>query len=354
MPLGKSESTIKANLVLENSIKGNVSDLFCDGECCEIRLKLLKRNSVRSVFLVNLNNNQKNFPNNGLFIAKTVYNAQKTYELLELLFDKYNQEHVSTIFPKIYAYNSEYNYIIMEYIGGTILLKRVLTMLGMRSYRSLAKIFSDIGISLARFHNIANDNKQRKSLNDIVIPILEKINETNYFSLCEKEKIRNNLIKNMNLIGCDCEISITRLYNDWTIRNMVVTKSKELKLIDPDAMIHPNFPKRDTIWNDISTFIINIESLSRFYPFFNNNHLYYLNNVFLNGYFSSSKNCLTAEEINFFYYFTVLKFYLGLVERPLEIIYRDPFSSRYIKKLKTQLISGTGSIFGNNYALTLE
>lgn len=103
------------------------------------------------------------------------------------------------------------------------------------------------------------------------------------------------------------------------------------------------------VWNDISTFLVNIESQTKYYPLINKNHLLKLEKYFLDGYNAILDERYTSEEVNFLHYVTVLEFYLGMVERPLKGIYSGWLVLRYIKNLKKSITTGSGSIFGKFY-----
>lgn len=338
---------------LKQEIRDNICKIIGDRDTTNIKKIIVKRLRFtigsRSIFKVDIDFLIDNSLEKKSLIIKKIGDSERTFKEHKKIFDRCKEKGIRQLLPKPYFYIKDRNYIAMEYIYGKSLLKAVLFKLTIRSYHSLIDIFKNLGISLANFHSLSTNYNSSVTLDKAINDTIEKLKISNYFNKKEKTEIHKHLTHGNDLLGSDYKISVSRLYNDWTLRNFIINKNSKLKVIDTDAMTHPHLPDCDVIWNDISTFLINVESQTKYYPLINKNHLLNLEKNFIDGYNEMLDKRYTSEEINFLHYITVLKFYLGRVEYPLKKIYPGYLNSRYLKTLKKSITLGSGSIFGKFY-----
>lgn len=351
MQLERNKTAIKSELYLKQKIRANINAIVdCRYYVKDIKIKrpkLLFIWSGRELYYVDIIYLVSNSLQHKKLVIKKVYNAKKTFKEHKWVLDESKKRGIRPILPEPYFYIEDGNYVVTEYINGKPLLEVVLLKL---SHHSSRKIFIDLGISLANFHNLSRNYKPPIILRKVVKGIIQELRKSEYFDKEEKLEIEQYLLQGIDLLGPYYKIPVSRLYNDWTLRNFIVNRKLELKVIDSDAMVHPRFPSYDIIWNDISTFLMNLESQTKYYPLINKNYVLNLEKYFLDGY-NATLGCMpySSDEVNFLHYLTALKFYLGMVERPLSEIYKGNLNSRFMKRLKGQITIGSGSVLGKFY-----
>lgn len=341
-------NTASDEMSLENSIKTNIEEIVDFDHINNIKVCRFKTKfhlGTGGLFRATINYSTNNLIKTKYLIIKRVYDANKSFEEHKFIFDKFKEMRVPQLLPKPYFFISAGNYIVMDYIHGISLSKLVLFKLMIKSNDSLKRIFKNLGSYLSIFHSITNNNFNCVSLEAVTKEILKKLKKSDLFSHKEKTAINKNLGCGVELLGSNYLISIARIYNDWTMRNFLIDNNNSLKLVDIDAMVHPEFPEYDLVWNDISTFLVNVESQTKYFPLINKKMIIELEATFLDGYNEVSDRTYSIQEINFLHYVAVLRFYLGMIERPLIEIYHKWPGLRFVKNLKKSLICGSGSVF---------
>ena len=134
-------------------------------------------------------------------------------------------------------------------------------------------------------------------------------------------------------------------HNDFSLRNILISHPN-FGIIDWDSMIYPKYTKVSPIWSDLSFFLINLQSMYRFFPLISRTKIIKLRSSFIKGYFEGNTlvNFHNEHFSNYFYIFT-LKFFFALDRnRTLPEFYRYNLGPRFIQKLKTKLLSGSADI----------
>ena len=95
------------------------------------------------------------------------------------------------------------------------------------------------------------DLTKAQELSDLVTKeeILEYVSQEEIFEhYFEKEIILKHLHRIVKNYRNEI-FYLTQTHNDFTLRNILVEKDDDFKIIDWDAMIHPLFPRVASIWN---------------------------------------------------------------------------------------------------------
>lgn len=229
---------------------------------------------------------------------------------------------------------NEVNY--MEYVPGSQFTFQVLKDLLLLNTDHMRKMFFNIGQWLKNYHNAV---KLQSTFDTSYLKdeVLLKLKSTDLFSKSEKSKISSHL-KYLNFDGY-FKFKV-KSHNDFVMRNLIYTKSFDFYIIDWDAMYNENFETESSVWIDITSFIISLESLQRFAPIIGIKSIKSLTNSFLRGYFYNNGLSDHKNGIENHIYLYTLCYYLGVIgEQPLPTVYKNKFGHRYISKLRSDLVN---------------
>lgn len=247
----RNKAAMKTELYLKQKIRANIDAIIDCGDMKDIeinRSKIVRLWSSRDIYYVDINYSMDTSVQIKKLVVKKVYDAKNTFKEHKKIFDKIEEKNIRQLLPKTYFYIADGNYIVMDYVNGKPLLEIVLLKLAFRSSHSLIKIFTNLGTSLANFHNLFKNYNPPIILDKVVDEVIEKLKISEYFNKKEKSEIYEYLLRGNDLLGPDYKIPVSKLYNDWTIRNFIINKNLELKVVDTDAMVHPQFPDYDMVW----------------------------------------------------------------------------------------------------------
>lgn len=337
---------------LANSIRASLEKVLDFDHVLNIKLRRFKQPfhlGTRRLFHAMINYTMNDVFLTKELIVKQVNDSKKSYEEHKSFFLKFETQEIPQLLPKPYFFLLPNNYVVMDYIKGETLSNIFFSKLITRSAKSLNAIFRSLGGYLSVFHGFTNRSIRPVQLDRIVKEIMDKLRKSYLFSSTEKSAICQYLYRGIESLGSDYLITRAKVYNDWTIRNFLIDKKGRYKLVDIDAMVHPDFPEYDIVWNDISFFLINLESKTKYSPIIEKNKIQELETNFLSGYNEKLDEKHSSKEVNFLHYIGVLRFYLGMIERNLMEVYSKWPGFRFTKELKKSIIKGSGSIFANIY-----
>jgi len=346
----KEITTLYIEKILENEIKTNIREIIPSGKILAIKVSCYRSKfhlGTRKLFRVVVKYATNGSSKNKILLVKQVYDAFKSFNLHDFVYNGFENIAVPQLFPKVYFIIPEGNYIVMDYIKGKSLYNLIASRITVGCWRFLLEIFENIGNNLYFFHSLTENQYQPIKLCNVVEKIRMELDNSKLFIREEKNRINNYLKIGEESLDADYTIPAAKGFNDWTVRNFILEKKGGLKLIDVDYIIHPEYPEYDIIWNDISSFLINIEGKIKYSPLITEKKINQLERAFLNGYNNMLKRRYSTKEIHFLYYISVLRFFLGMIERPLHAIYQRWPGVRFIKKLRKSLINGSGSLFSH-------
>jgi hypothetical protein len=216
--------------------------------------------------------------------------------------------------PQLWAV--EKGWLIYQCIGGQQLVKYFLTNLYKKSFGEELNIIYSIGNFLSIYHKALIQDWI--TANDFLKPYLRKVNLPS-----DNDKL--------------LKVPIVKTYNDFTMRNILITQSKEFFCLDIDAAFHPQYPHYTIPYHDISITIINILSLD-IIPLLFSQKIKRAIYKFLSGYFhnnsemSYSKYLLTA--------FIQLHYNGYFMDRDIRTIYARNRYIRFRKMLDKSIMQG--------------
>jgi len=231
-------------------------------------------------------------------------------------------------FPQLMA--NEEGWLIYQYINGQQLVKYFLKRFYKGSFGETLKIIYSIGNFLSIYHKAFIQDLI--PARDFLKPYLIKLNLPS-----ENEELSD-------------KVPIVKTYNDFTMRNILITKSKEFFCIDIDAAFHPQFPHYTMPYHDISITILNILSLAIVPPFFSKK-IKKTTSEFLTGYFHNN------SEITYSKYlletFMQLHYNEFFMDRKINTIYAGNKYILFRKMLKKSITQCKfGFLPSNDFLLT--
>jgi hypothetical protein len=336
-------------LDFEETIRANAKKIIDVDRIESISVRQFKRKfhlGTRKLYQAKVNYSLGTSTKIKCLLIKKVHDALRSFETHMLMFDKFEKSEMRQLLPKPYFIISPGSYVVMDFIQGSSLSNIFFLRSILGTNGSLDKWIRNLGRYLSVFHGFTMSQFEPSSLDDVVLEIIEELEKLDFFSKNETKEIFKHLDKGIALFGQDYKIPRAKLFNDWTLRNFLLDRNKALKLVDIDSMVHPKFPELDIIWNDISSFLINVESKTKYFPFVNRKKIKELELVFLKGYIENLNYRYSSKEIDFLHFIAVLRLYLGMIERTLIEIYHKWPGGRFIKQLRESIVMGSGSIFG--------
>jgi hypothetical protein len=165
-------------------------------------------------------------------------------------------------FPSLVAH--EKGWLIYEYVEGQEFFKFVIRNFFSKSFGEVSELFFLLGKCLASYHkSFIKDFVHAK---DYLEP---------YFLQLNSHHSHDDLTD---------KIPLVKMYNGFTMRNILLVQSKKFICLDIDGAFHPKLPQYMLPYQDISFSILNILSLST-NPFFPHSKIKKAIHEFLNGYF---------------------------------------------------------------------
>jgi hypothetical protein len=282
----------------------------------------------------NIKNNKKRLK----IFVKHHPNACKIHDRMSAIYEKLEMAIEKSHMPKPYICDQKQNANFMEYFKGTDLKYNTFINLLLNREHRLKEVFQNIGRWLNSFHQSTRLNKTVEVSNEKQL-ILNELKSSTFFNEEEKNVIREFLISNINPESD--YLFLIKPHNDFSLRNIIHTELNDFIVIDWDAMFHMKFPSEAPIWNDITTFVLNLQSFSRFSPLIKGKDIQLLTDSFIDGYFYHNQEKINREEIDKFLYLFTLKYFLGIIgDRSLPEIYKGKLGHIYIKNLKKHLLEG--------------
>lgn len=263
--------------------------------------------------------------------------AQKVFDQMSVIYNGLSAYNLQMHMPRPVICDTLNNVSYMEYIEGSALSYKVLRSLIFRESQQLVPLFRNIGLWLKHYHDTTR-LENSMTLDQVKHNVLTGLETTPFFSAPEKQILANRV---KSLQPENTFLVMVKPHNDFAMRNIIINAGGNFTVIDWDAMFHRKFRSESPIWSDIATYLISVSSLRRFSPLISSADLKILCNAFLNGYFEGNGAPPDSNEINDMLYLYTLKFYLGTIgDRPLKEIYKEKLGSRYIRKLRADLLKG--------------
>lgn len=214
-------------------------------------------------------------------------------------------------FPDLIAY--EKGWLIYECVEGQDFFKFFIRSLFNRSFEKALELLFLQGNCLAAYHrSFVKDFVQAK---DYLEP---------YFSQLNSSYSHADLMD---------ELPVVKLYNGFTMRNILLIGSKKFLCLDIDGAFHPKLPQYMLPYHDISISILNILSLSTFpfLPYFRIKKAIY---EFLKGYFYKHPYLRYSK----FFLQTIIEFqYQGLTGLSIKDIYPSMKHIIFMKRISTAI-----------------
>ncbi len=293
--------------------------------------------------IINYLDNSKNLKSKTIWI-KSVEEPKRFFNVLSSIYKQSGNSGIHHNITTPYWYDSELGIVAMEYFKGTSVLWHTILntlFLKKRVPHELSNLYKNIGKWLQQYHK-AMVSKNHVTLHDLLNRLNCSIEIQDLFSIQEKDRLSGYLDIIRNSLP-DINFALVKTHNDFTIRNIFISNSN-FGIIDWDSAIHPEFPEHSSVWNEISIFLINIQSLFRFYPIIPKKYINKIIDSFKEGYFKGN----TLTEYKYFpelFYVFSMRFFLGIeCNKPLHQLYYKNLQPRYIKLLRKSLLNGSSEV----------
>jgi hypothetical protein len=284
--------------------------------------------------------------------TKAVELPRESHQALERAFAGAASRGIAGPIPKPYFYDEDSKRIFMDMRTGINLLGLTLRYsfkANIFPNENLRKLFYQIGHWLQKYHATAK-TEETINLRVVVNGVIRELSSSSEFGHREKEVLSNTLKEISNRKISEQEIPLVSPHNDFTLRNLFVQKNGGFYIIDWDAMVHPKFSRKTLCWWDLTTLIINLQSMLRFSPVIGRDRIGNLCDAILDGYFHGNdmtKSASPKEFLQSVYYVYTLRYWLGIEsDRPLSKIYSKRMGRRYAEKLRQLLLNGKADITG--------
>lgn len=262
---------------------------------------------------------------------KQLNNRFDNYREMNLFLSSLPKE-LGNFFPEYYFYLKEGNILGMQYIEGALLSNYLIKVsMGMRLSCELSEIFFKLGGFLRTFQTHSQKEKRKFSFYIEETQRALKISE-----LLTKNcvaKILNHLYELNKSLGYR-DIVITKLLNDFSLRNILVDRDSELKIVDTESLFNPLFPAYGPEWLDLANFLLNLKNFSFF---LHSPKVTTLRQYFNQGY---AGDCSDEDKVFIracIYVFTV-QLLVGMVERHLEQRYSGLRHRFFIQNIKQSVV----------------
>lgn len=336
---------------LENLIQENIDQFLSTGE------ERLKRVKVEDIRCQNIHSRRIGglctieYWDSNKELAKRVYwikwveDPEKFFFELSSVYGLLERAGLQANITRPYLFDLDSGVVCIGYFDGTSLLKHTLRR-ALFFYRPLPQqfvhLYYNLGRWLQQYHEaVATD--ETVEMADVLVSLDNALEEDNYFTEKKKKILMGHLNNIRNSTIGSLTLTLVRTHNDFTLRNILLS-DRGFGIIDWDAMVHPELPDRASVWNELTYFLLNLQSMQRFRPLISSGRIRMLNQSFLRGYFE--KNSLTRFDcFNELFYVFTLRSFLGIdSDRPLWKIYRPRLGGRYIRFLEKSLLRGSADI----------
>lgn len=284
--------------------------------------------------------------------AKTVELPRQSYEALRCAYEGAASHGISDPIPEPYFYDERKKLVFMDMKTGVNLLRLALQYVFIANVfpnDELRRLFYGIGRWLQEFHATVVTG-ETVTLKAVVDEIAKELWNSSLFVSHEKRALSVVLGRIAKRKIAGRSFQLIRPHNDFTLRNIFATPNGGFYVIDWDAMVHPYFPSRALGWWDLTTLIINLQSMAKLSPIIKYGRIQTLCNAVTEGYCSANretKGISYSEFLHNMYFVYTLKYWLGVEsDRPLNEIYRRSMGRRYTQKLRQSLLKGRADILG--------
>lgn len=233
--------------------------------------------------------------------------------------------------------------VAMEYVSGTRLRTAVIAGALGHGRERLVGAFGHLGKQLRSFHD-ALAMPATRTIADRMAVMEQAIGDSRYFAAGERQALLRHAGHAAGLIGRDAGLRVTQTHGDLAVRNVMQRPDGRLTLIDCDSLHR----RQDSGWCDVAHLLINIESLTRYSPFFPPRLLARLSRAVCAGYRGSGfPDGLTQEQVHALIYLLKIERALGLHgRRPLFAKLATTSGRRYLRRFKADLVRGVHGTLG--------
>lgn len=283
--------------------------------------------------------------NKNIWIKK-VKQPQQAFNRMIDVYKRLESCGISTHMPVPFCFDKRSGFIFLNQVFGESL--SVITCLQVLSRFKclpgwLDKTYYDIGKWLSKYHLVMTIPRKTPFTN-MLNELRSALRDDMYFQTHEKQILQKHLTRVQEEIGSDYNMRLTRPHNDFSLRNIIIGEDGNFTVIDWDTMIDPQFPQIAPFWNDLTCFVINVQSLQRFHPLVSRRKIKTLIKSFLAGYFEETSPDITPKMEDVLWVF-MLYYFIGLIgDRPLYEIYGKRLSFRFTKILRKKLLCGVADV----------
>ena len=280
--------------------------------------------------------------------AKKVEEPARAFDAISTLHGLLEKKGIQQPVPKPFFFDPALGLLFMECVPGRCLLSAIAAGCVWSSGRLFDRYregLAAIGQWMGNWHSVASLGKCTTLAS--MLPAIEGALSGPHFSAEEQNQLRGHLRRIAGSAIAHAEWPLVAPHNDITLRNLFIDPDR-FHVIDWDAMVHPRFPREAIIWWDLTTLLMNIESLMRFGPLTRREKVRDLCSSLWRGYMDGRPGAqIGLDEFRTSIMFVVvLGYYCGLgADRPLYRIYRNNLGWRYSRAVRRRLLAGSGSLF---------
>lgn len=225
----------------------------------------------------------------------------------------------------------------LEHVPGITMRRAVLLGALTNDHERLRALFFAFGARLRSFHDVLAMPAVR-NLAAIVGRLREAIAASSCLDADERLRAIANAERVGDVVGRDTDLQLTRSHNDLTMRNVILRPDGSITVVDCDSLQRPG----ETRWHDVAHFLLNLESVIRYYPLFRPAFVARLSAAFLDGYRGQGyPDRLPEERMRAVLHLIRAEYMLGIGFRPPFLVtYDKVVGQRFHRRLKRELVEG--------------
>ncbi len=244
-------------------------------------------------------------------------------------------------FPRPYFFHpigkDGHTLVGMQYFPGVTLRNMLLTRLGRHRQEELHPLFLKLGAKLRAFHD-GSPKLGLKRIRHVAANVRNALSHTPHLRQKRKKEFGALIDRAEAAAGPDTALPLTRIHNDFILRNILVGEDGSLHLVDLDSLRAP----ANSRWYDVAYFLISLESQGKYAPVISEAYLGGVWRKFIEGYVGSGlPDGLDATRIEPILFLIKAEFLLGPSYRvPLFEMFSDLLGRRYLRRVTRAALEG--------------
>lgn len=225
----------------------------------------------------------------------------------------------------------------LEHVPGNTMRHAVMLGALANDHGPLRAPFFAFGARLRSYHD-ALAMPTGRNLATIVGRLAEATATSSCLDADERLGAIGNIERAGDVVGRGTDLQLTRSHNDLTMRNIILRPDGSPTVVDCDSLQRPG----ETRWHDVAHFLLNLESIIKYYPLFRPGFVARLTAAFFDGYRGQGyPDRLSEERMWAVLHLIKAEYMLGIGYRPPFLVTYDTVLGRhFLAKMKRELVGG--------------